>query len=143
MNKNSYRKILLKYLLLLVLLNFFNCTNTQAEPYKNKQKKPNILFISIDDLRPELGCYGANYIKSPNSSSGGKTVDKIVSSVDLYPTLMELCQVEMPYQTDGKSLVSIMKNPLFQTWEDASYGYFRNGISLRTRRYRLTKYFRE
>ena len=91
----------------------------------------------------ERALKSAFIIKVPNSSSGGKTVDKVVSSVDLYPTLMELCQVEMPYQTDGKSLVPIMKNPLFQTWEDASYGYFRNGISLRTWRYRLTKYFRE
>ncbi|WP_461533160.1 sulfatase [Sinomicrobium sp.] len=31
----------------------------------NIQKK-NILFIAVDDLRPELGCYGANYIKTPN-----------------------------------------------------------------------------
>ena len=29
-------------------------------------KKPNILFIAVDDLRPELGCYGKDYIKSPN-----------------------------------------------------------------------------
>lgn len=28
--------------------------------------RPNVLFIAIDDLRPEVGCYGANYIKSPN-----------------------------------------------------------------------------
>ena len=28
--------------------------------------KPNVLFIAVDDLRPELGTYGANYIKSPN-----------------------------------------------------------------------------
>lgn len=28
--------------------------------------KPNILFIAIDDLRPELGCYGKDYIHSPN-----------------------------------------------------------------------------
>lgn len=27
--------------------------------------KPNILFIAVDDLRPELGCYGAGHIKSP------------------------------------------------------------------------------
>ena len=28
--------------------------------------RPNILFIAVDDLRPELGCYGENHIKSPN-----------------------------------------------------------------------------
>jgi len=28
--------------------------------------KPNILFIAIDDLRPELGCYGSPAVKSPH-----------------------------------------------------------------------------
>ena len=32
----------------------------QAKP------KPNVLFFAVDDLRPELGCYGAGHIKSPN-----------------------------------------------------------------------------
>ena len=32
---------------------------------KGASAKPNILFIAVDDLRPELGCYGANQIKSP------------------------------------------------------------------------------
>ena len=27
---------------------------------------PNILLICVDDLRPELGCYGVDYIESPN-----------------------------------------------------------------------------
>ncbi|MFZ5831778.1 MAG: sulfatase [Planctomycetota bacterium] len=28
--------------------------------------RPNVLFLAVDDLRPELGCYGAKEIKSPN-----------------------------------------------------------------------------
>ncbi|MGK0184895.1 MAG: sialidase-1 [Verrucomicrobiales bacterium] len=34
--------------------------------------QPNILFIAVDDLRPELGCYGADHIHSPN-------IDKLAS----------------------------------------------------------------
>ncbi len=28
--------------------------------------KPNVLFIAVDDLRPEMGCYGNNIVKTPN-----------------------------------------------------------------------------
>lgn len=29
-------------------------------------ERPNVLFIAVDDLRPDLGCYGAKHIHSPN-----------------------------------------------------------------------------
>ena len=29
-------------------------------------EKPNVLFIAVDDLRPELGCYGNKIVKTPN-----------------------------------------------------------------------------
>lgn len=31
-----------------------------------EQKRPNVLFIAVDDLRPELGCYGCKSILTPN-----------------------------------------------------------------------------
>lgn len=30
------------------------------------EKRPNILFIAVDDLRPELGCYGSEIARTPN-----------------------------------------------------------------------------
>ncbi|MDB4320584.1 sulfatase-like hydrolase/transferase, partial [Akkermansiaceae bacterium] len=30
------------------------------------EKKPNVLFIAIDDLRPELGCYGSKLAVTPH-----------------------------------------------------------------------------
>jgi len=30
------------------------------------KRRPNVLFFVVDDLRPELGCYGKSYIKSPH-----------------------------------------------------------------------------
>lgn len=80
-------------------------------------------------------------IKSPSAEYHPKKVDAIVESVDLYPTLMELSDISMDHKMDGESLV-----PLF-TADDSkgqgtAYGYFKNGITLRTPEYRLTKYTR-
>lgn len=34
--------------------------------FSDANPKKNVLIFFMDDLRPELGCYGADYIKSPN-----------------------------------------------------------------------------
>ncbi len=37
-----------------------------AETVASESKRPNVLFIAVDDLRPELASYGKTSIKSPN-----------------------------------------------------------------------------
>lgn len=56
--------IQLQIFLVLIILLVSSCTNQTKT--KEEVSKPNILFIAIDDLRPELGCYGNEQIKSPN-----------------------------------------------------------------------------
>lgn len=46
-----------------VMLFFFLLTNCQKEQIV---QKPNVLLICVDDLRPELKSFGAEYISSPN-----------------------------------------------------------------------------
>ena len=51
----------LKFLTMVVI-----CQGQINQPDAKKNVLYNILFISIDDLRTELNCYGASHIKSPN-----------------------------------------------------------------------------
>ena len=57
----------MKKSLTIILLSFlaFSCKN-EAPVVKKNKRKPNILFIAIDDLRPELGSYGSEIAQSPN-----------------------------------------------------------------------------
>lgn len=91
----------------------------------------------------ERALKSALIVKVPEMDHAGAVCDKIVSSVDIYPSLMELCGVEMPHKTDGKSFVRLLKNPDSRKWKNVSYGYFNQGITLRTKDYRLTHYFRD
>jgi len=88
----------------------------------------------------ERALKSAFIINAPGITKGDN-IEKVVSTVDIYPTIMELCNVKMPHESDGRSMVPIITNSQ-SDWENAAFGYYRNGISLRTSRYRLTKYFR-
>ena len=54
-------RLLLLPLLLLIGIGLLGNAALSAAPVKN-----NVLFIVVDDLRPELGCYGAAYMHTPH-----------------------------------------------------------------------------
>ncbi|WP_373512667.1 sulfatase [Persicitalea sp.] len=81
-------------------------------------------------------------VKKPGSTSGQKR-NEIVSSIDIYPSLLELCGQKPIAKTDGKSFVKLLDNTKKPAWNNVAYSYFDRGISVRTDRYRFTKYFRE
>jgi iduronate 2-sulfatase len=81
-------------------------------------------------------------IRVPGTTKGASS-NRIVSSIDVYPTLMELCGIKTSYTTDGKSLVPLLKDPAGSKWDNVAYSYFRRGITVRTDNYRFTKYFRK
>lgn len=66
---------------------------------------------------------------------------RIVSSIDIYPTLMELCGVSTPCGLDGHSFAKLLTTPEENSWQDVAYSYFNNGITVRVPNYRLTRYW--
>jgi iduronate 2-sulfatase len=74
--------------LLLLLVSFVAVQGLAAE-------RPNVLIIAVDDLRPELACYGKQHIQSPN-------IDKLAKS----GVLFERAYCMVP--TCGASRASLM-----------------------------------
>jgi arylsulfatase A-like enzyme len=52
--------------LLILSFGFLLVTTCQSPSTQNERKLPNILFIPVDDLRPELNAYGISGIHTPN-----------------------------------------------------------------------------
>ncbi|SFU15806.1 Arylsulfatase A [Algoriphagus locisalis] len=89
----------------------------------------------------EYALNSALIFKIPGSKLS-KIDDSIVESVDIYPTLMELLSIESPNGLDGESFAGLLKSKDSKVG-NVAYSYYHKGISLRTDRYRLTKYFRD
>ncbi len=66
-----------------------------APPVEKEQKPFNVLFIAVDDLRPELGCFGNTIIHSPN-------IDRLASK----STIMQRAYCNIP--VSGASRASLL-----------------------------------
>ena len=85
-------------------------------------------------------------IRIPDSMREGVVLNHLTESIDLYPTLAELCGIEYPDNLDGESIVDILKNPETKGPKFARSFYYRNqalGKTIRTERYRIVRWATE
>ena len=78
-------------------------------------------------------------ISTPNSEIKGVKSNSPVELIDLYPTLMDLTNINTPKHVVGKSLEPLMKN-VNNSVRGSAITRWRNGYSIKTKRYRLTKW---
>jgi len=78
-------------------------------------------------------------ISSPSVKNKDIKTISPVELIDVYPTLMDLTNINTPMHVVGKSLVPLMKNTNASVRESALTRW-RNGYTIKTKRYRLTKW---
>ena len=78
-------------------------------------------------------------VRTPGMPDPGTATDGLVETLDLYPTLADLCGLPAPSGLTGSSLAPLLEDPA-RPGKNGAFGYWRNRSTLRTDRYRITKY---
>ena len=92
---------------------------TAALPAADGPAKPNVLFLLVDDLRPELGCYGHEHVKTPNIDALAKAGVRFERAYCQYP----LCNPSRTSMLNGRhpTTTGVLDN---QTWFGAAHPDF-------------------
>ncbi|XP_019855131.1 PREDICTED: iduronate 2-sulfatase-like [Amphimedon queenslandica] len=109
--------------LLFLLVSFILATNAQ---------KKNVLFIAVDDLRPELNAYGFDFIKSPN-------IDNLASKSMLFERAY--CQIAV-CSPSRASLLTGRRPDTNHVWKIANDEYWRT-VPDSTNGTTIPQYFKE
>ena len=104
---------------------------------KGKWSKAGSLF--------EMGTRVPLIISAPGLKGNGASSPRIVESLDLYPTLVELCGLPPQSEIEGASLVPLLKKPSakwdrpgFSVWSED--GKTLHGVAVRTEKWRYAEF---
>ena len=78
-------------------------------------------------------------IKIPGMQQAGVATQSLAQTIDLYPTLADLCGFQAPMTLQGVSLKPLLLDPL-ATVRESAFSFYKNGKTLRTDRYRVVKW---
>lgn len=90
--------------------------------------KPNVLFIIVDDFRPELGCYGNNVVVSPN-------IDRLAGQGVVFTRAYSQQSICNPSRS---SLLTGMRPDSIKVWDQVAH-FRKHQPDLKT----LPQYFKE
>ena len=79
-------------------------------------------------------------VVAPGVTQPGQRCSRPVSMIDIYPTLIELCNLAPKKELEGKSLLPLLKNPEAKWDRPALTTHGRNNHSLRSQRFRYIRY---
>lgn len=104
---------------------------------KGKWSKAGSLF--------EMGTRVPLIISAPGGNGNGESCPRIVESLDIYPTLVELCGLPKQKEIDGASLAPLLNKPAakwdkpgFSIWSED--GKTLHGVAVRTEKWRYAEF---
>jgi arylsulfatase A-like enzyme len=92
----------------------------------------------------EIGTRVPLIMLAPGAKGNGKACPRIVQSLDIYPTLVELCGLPLPKGLQGHSLKPLLADPQAR-WDHPAFTVIGTnnklaGVAVRTERYRFAEY---
>ncbi len=91
----------------------------------------------------ELDTRAPVVLSAPGRKAPGKATDALVEFVDIYPTLCELCGLEVPKHCEGTSMAPLLDDPA-RKWKQAAFSQYPRGrimgYTMRTDRWRYTEW---
>ena len=86
-------------------------------------------------------------VSIPGQTHLNVNTDALVELIDIYPTLCDACQLPIPTEIEGISMVPVMEDPT-QTWKTAAFSQLTrtsnntlvDGYTMRTGQYRYTEW---
>jgi arylsulfatase A-like enzyme len=79
-------------------------------------------------------------VVGPRVTQPGRRCSRPVSMLDIYPTLIELCNLAAKKELQGKSLLPLLKNPKAEWQRPALTTHGRNNHSVRSEKWRYIRY---
>ena len=104
---------------------------------KGKWSKAGSLF--------EMGTRVPLIISAPGAKGNGQSCTRIVESLDIYPTLVELCGLPKQTEIEGESLVPLLHKPSAK-WDKPGYSIWSedgktiHGTAVRTEQWRYAEF---